>query len=108
MNTKLKTGRHSKNFFSRVSETILLLTMAVSISSQPVDAQVPTDAEFHDSHFHLTNYIQQGISIEDYLAIMGDRVGRSTLFGIPLQQTWSYQNSGDYAPSYYLQSDAPL
>ncbi|WP_455203484.1 amidohydrolase family protein [Kaarinaea lacus] len=66
------------------------------------------DKEFYDAHFHLTNYVQQGISIEDYLAIMGERVGRSTLFGIPLQQTWSYQNSGDFAPTYYLHSDAPL
>ena len=39
---------------------------------------------------------------------MGGRVGRSTLFGIPLQQQWSYANSGDFAPTYYLQSDAPL
>src|SRR5690349_13328598 len=39
---------------------------------------------------------------------MGTRVSRSTLFGIPLQQTWSYQNSGDFAPTYYLQTDAPL
>ena len=39
---------------------------------------------------------------------MGDKVGRSTLFGIPLQQTWSYENSGDFAPTYYLQSDPPL
>jgi predicted TIM-barrel fold metal-dependent hydrolase len=39
---------------------------------------------------------------------MGDKVGRSTVFGIPLQQTWSYENSGDFAPTYYLQSDAPL
>ena len=108
MSTKLKKGRHSRDFFSKALGVILLLTMAVSISSQPAEAQVPTNAEFHDAHFHLTNYIQQGISIEDYLAIMGDRVGRSTLFGIPLQQTWSYQNSGDFAPSYYLQSDAPL
>jgi len=30
------------------------------------------------------------------------------LFGIPLQQEWSYQNSGDFAPTYYLQTDAPL
>ena len=66
------------------------------------------EPDFHDAHFHLTNYIQQGISIEDYLAIMGNRVGRSTLFGIPLQQAWSYQNSGDFAPTYYLHSDAPL
>jgi hypothetical protein len=30
------------------------------------------------------------------------------LFGIPLQQEWSYRNTGDYAPTYYLQTDAPL
>jgi hypothetical protein len=39
---------------------------------------------------------------------MGTRVARSTLFGIPLQQHWSFANSGDFAPTYYLQSDAPL
>jgi hypothetical protein len=64
--------------------------------------------ESNDSHFHLTNYIQEGTDVRDFLKIMGTRVGRSTLFGIPLQQTWSHQNSGDYAPTYYLQSDAPL
>ena len=63
---------------------------------------------FNDSHFHLTNYVQQGTDVHDYLKIMGDKVGRSTLFGIPLQQTWSYENSGDFAPTYYLQSDARL
>src|ERR1051325_335150 len=42
------------------------------------------------------------------LEIMGTRVGRSTLFGIPLQQQWSYANSGDFAPTYYLHTDAPL
>jgi hypothetical protein len=63
---------------------------------------------YNDSHFHLTNYIQQGPGASRYLEIMGDAVGRSTLFGIPLQQTWSYENSGDFAPTYYLQSDAPL
>jgi hypothetical protein len=64
--------------------------------------------QFYDAHFHLTNYIQQGIDVHDFLKIMGNRVGRSTLFGIPLQQQWSYGNSGDFAPTYYLQSDAPL
>lgn len=38
---------------------------------------------------------------------MGDKVSRCALFGIPLQRQWSYQNSGDYGPSYYLQTDAP-
>jgi len=71
-------------------------------------AQVPTSPLFHDAHFHLTNYVQEGTDIRDFLKIMGDRIGRSTIFGIPLQQTWSYQNSGDYGPTYYLSSDAPL
>jgi predicted TIM-barrel fold metal-dependent hydrolase len=64
--------------------------------------------EFNDSHFHLTNYIQQGTNIHEFLKIMGTKAGRVALFGIPLQQEWSYQNSGDYAPTYYLQTDAPL
>jgi hypothetical protein len=62
----------------------------------------------HDAHFHLNNYIQEGTDIRDFLAIMGDKVGRSTLFGLPLQQMWSYANTGDFAPWYYLQTDAPL
>ena len=70
-------------------------------------AQLPADA-FNDAHFHLTNYVQEGIDVRRFLEIMGRRVGRSTLFGIPLQQHWSYANSGDFAPVYYLHSDAPL
>ncbi|MFC4313686.1 amidohydrolase family protein [Steroidobacter flavus] len=64
--------------------------------------------QVNDSHFHLTNYVQEGTDIRDFLKIMGDRVGRVALFGIPLQQTWSYRNSGDFAPTYYLQTDSPL
>jgi predicted TIM-barrel fold metal-dependent hydrolase len=63
---------------------------------------------FNDSHFHLTNYIQEGITASRFLEIMGNKAGRSTLFGIPLQQQWSFQNSGKMAPAYYLQTDAPL
>ena len=62
----------------------------------------------NDSHFHLTNYVQEGTDIHEFVAIMGDKVGRVALFGIPLQQTWSHGNTGDYAPTYYLQTDAPL
>jgi hypothetical protein len=72
-------------------------------------AQTPDRPDqFHDAHFHLTNYIQQGIAASEFLKIMGTRVARSTLFGIPLQQQWSYANSGDFAPTYYLHTDAPL
>lgn len=62
----------------------------------------------NDSHFHLTNYIQEGTDIHDFLRIMGNKVGRVALFGIPLQQQWSYENSGESAPTYYLQTDSPL
>jgi hypothetical protein len=64
--------------------------------------------EFSDSHFHLTNYIQEGPSASDVLKLTGDRVCRSTLFGIPLQQQWAWHISGDIAPTYYLETDAPL
>ncbi len=74
----------------------------------PQGATAASQAEFHDSHFHLTNYIQEGIDIRRYLEIVGTRVGRTALFGIPLQQQWSYGNSGAFAPTYYLHSDAPL
>jgi hypothetical protein len=96
----------------------LLLAPAAAIArdapaktnAQPAGRTEPvsTGYLFDDSHFHLTNYVQKGTDIRKYMEIMGDKIGRSTLFGIPLQQMWSYQNSGDYAPTYYLQSDAPL
>ena len=87
----------------------LTLLMLVFVRARPLGAQGQGAAnEFNDSHFHLTNYIQKGIGVRQFLEIMGTRVSRSTLFGIPLQQQWSYANSGDFAPTYYLQSDAPL
>jgi hypothetical protein len=73
-----------------------------------VQQPASTAPEFNDSHFHLTNYIQEGLTPRRFLEIMGTRVGRSTLFGIPLQQQWSYANSADFAPTYDLHSDAPL
>jgi predicted TIM-barrel fold metal-dependent hydrolase len=81
---------------------------AVLAANAAVGAGAQTVPQFNDSHFHLTNYVQEGTEIRDFLRIMGTRVGRSTLFGIPLQQTWSHANSGSYAPTYYLQTDAPL
>ena len=63
---------------------------------------------FNDSHFHLTNYVQEGPDARDVLKIMEGRVCRSTLFGIPLQQQWSYRLTGDVAPTYYMDTDARL
>jgi len=71
-------------------------------------ASTSTAAEFNDSHTHLTNYIQEGSSLPELLNIMGDRVGRAAVFGVPLQQKWDYFESGARAPYYYLLSDAEL
>src|SRR5436190_10326155 len=84
---------------------VIATGLAASLQAQP---RATPAYQFNDSHFHLTNYVQEGVDIHDFLKIMGDDVGRVALFGIPLQQTWSYENSGDYAPTYYLQTDAPL
>jgi hypothetical protein len=87
----------------------LAIVPLLAVLARPTGATAQGAAdEFNDSHFHLTNYIQQGIDARQFLQIMGTRVRRSTLFGIPLQQMWSHTNSGDFAPTYYLQSDAPL
>src|SRR5262249_11534875 len=81
--------------------TLALLSIAANGQSQ-------SNYLFNDSHFHLTNYVQEGTDIHDFVKIMGDKVGRVALFGIPLQQQWSYRVDGDRAPTYYLNSDAPL
>jgi Amidohydrolase len=91
-----------------LAATMALLAV-LWVQTRPLDARGQTAATgFNDAHFHLTNYVQEGIDAAAFLRIMGTRVGRATLFGIPLQQQWSYANSGDFAPTYYLQSDAPL
>ncbi len=90
----------------------LMLVMLLLLWSKPGFAQSPAPTpgayEVNDSHFHLTNYVQEGTDIHKFLEIMGNKVGRVALFGIPLQQQWSYRNAGDRAPTYYLESDSPL
>ena len=59
---------------------LLIITSGTLI----IKAQSNDKYLFHDAHFHLTNYIQEGIELEFYVdKIMGDSVGRSTVFGLP-------------------------
>ena len=85
----------------------LLLAADATARSQPQPA-TSNDYLFNDTHFHLTNYIQEGVEIHDFLKTMGNKAGRVSLFGIPLQQQWSYRVDADRAPTYYLNTDAPL
>src|SRR5580693_5003747 len=86
---------------------VFVVSFVVGVLSQDRRRQAPV-SEFNDVHLHLTNYIQEGTDIRDFVKLMGAKVGRSALFGIPLQQQWSYRVDGVCAPAYYLQSDAPL
>jgi hypothetical protein len=86
---------------------VFLIFGPVRSAPQSVVPQTST-YEFNDVHLHLTNYVQQGTDIHEFLRIMGNKVGRVAVFGIPLQQQWSYRVDGDRAPTYYLQTDAPL
>mgnify|MGYP001604034466 FL=1 len=70
--------------------------------------QAAEEDEYYDSHTHLTNYVQEGLTARQYLEAVGDRVERSVLFGIPLQMHWSYRVTKDIAPTYYLDSDTAL
>jgi hypothetical protein len=108
-------GRYSKtNGFIRRPIRFILIALSVIFLSgfNSILAQSPDKKDgylFNDAHFHLTNYIQEGTDIHFYLKdIMGDKIGRSTLFGLPLQQQWSYRVTGKFAPVYYLDTDAHL
>jgi len=118
---EIKNPFHLKNYFMKFAPFFYLknihLLCAISLLFSFADTNIYAQSKkqnaadtalFFDSHFHLTNYVQEGISIQKFLSIMGTTTGRSTLFGIPLQQQWSYSNTGDFAPTYYLASDAPL
>src|SRR5262245_66173641 len=71
-------------------------------------ARAQSSYEFNDSHFHLTNNVQDGPEIHDFLNMMGSKARRVALSVIPLQQQWSYRVDGSRAHTYYLNFDALL
>jgi len=90
--------------------TGVVAVAAAALATAGGGAATPPPATYaiDDVHVHLTNYIQEGITARDLLQVMGNQVGRAALFGIPLQQMWSSRVDYDKAPTYYLDSDAPL
>src|SRR5215470_4261238 len=91
---------------------VLLVLVWFLLSGRSLSAQSKLQAsdkvEVKDTHFHLTNYDQQGPDIHTFLNLMDTKVGSVALFAIPLQQEWSYHTSGEFAPTNDLHSDAPL
>ncbi len=71
---------------------VVATLVSILATARPLPAQgggPRTGYDFDDVHFHLTNYVQEGTDIRDFLRLMGTKAGRVALFGIPLQQTWS-------------------
>ena len=91
-----------------MKRTHTILLAAALLNADWLSNAQTTGYEFNDSHFHLTNYIQNGPDIHEFLRMMGNKVGRVAIFGIPLQQQWSYRVSGNNGPPYYLNADTPL
>jgi hypothetical protein len=62
--------------------------------------------EYIDSHFHIANYAMQGVPLKTLIdKYMGDRVVRSVVFPLPLQQKWDRfeHYAGDkMPPNYYM------
>jgi hypothetical protein len=59
-----------------------------------------------DSHFHVANYAMQGVPLKTLVdRYMGDKVARSVVFALPLQQKWDWFEhyaKGRVAPNYYM------
>jgi Amidohydrolase len=110
MQTKNSEGANMRRFSLQRAQWLRFVgPIAVLLLMGVAPACTQTNSyEFNDSHFHLTNNIQEGPTIHDFLNMMGNKAGRVALFGVPLQQQWSYRVDGDRAPTYYLHSDAPL
>jgi hypothetical protein len=62
--------------------------------------------EYIDSHFHIANYAMQGVPLKTLIdKYMGDKVIRSVVFPLPLQQKWDRfeHYAGDkMPPNYYM------
>ena len=67
--------RRGRDLRRRESMIGVALLLACALSG-PLPVFARDSYQFDDSHFHLTNYVQEGISPQAYLKIMGNRVGR--------------------------------
>jgi len=91
-----------------VVSLLFVIAGAYSAIAQKSSSSPSSSVVFDDVHFHLTNYIQKGIKLNEFVKLMGNKVNRAAVFGIPLQQKWDYFVDGERAPDYYLLSDTDL
>ena len=89
------------------------LFLAIAISALvlagcagPQRAAVAPPDQYIDSHFHIANYAMQGVPLKEFIdKYMGDKIARSVVFPLPLEQKWDpYEHyAGDkMPPNYYM------
>src|SRR3954466_10099934 len=93
---------------SKLLVALLACGGGVMVAARGTTDAAPAAPLFNDVHFHLTNYVQEGPTAEQFLRLVGPRVGRIAMVGIPLQQEWSHEVSGASAPTYSPPWRAPL
>lgn len=89
--------------FSAIAVIVLWFTLAGSALGADKIA---------DSHFHNANYAMQGVSLKEIVEkYMGDRIARSAVFPLPLQQKWDrfeHYMGDKMPPNYYMGPKAGL
>ena len=103
-------GRERKP--SEASPEVSAQTVVKVESEEKSEEALMSQGRYHslpmaDVHFHVRNYIQNGITLnESYTILRKAGVKRAAVFGIPLQQRWDMET--DISPSYYLHDDQSL
>lgn len=86
----------------KIRRMLILVPFMVLICAVAVHAA----DEYIDSHFHIANYAMQGVPLKTLIdKYMGDKVVRSVVFPLPLQQKWDRfeHYAGDkMPPNYYM------
>jgi hypothetical protein len=74
-----------RQMIKKIRRMIILVPLMVLICTFAVHAA----DEVIDSHFHIANYAMQGVPLKTLIdRYMGDKVFRSVVFPLPLQQKW--------------------
>jgi hypothetical protein len=99
----MKTNRFKLGYlFIAIAISALVLAGCAG----PQRAAVAPPDQLIDSHFHIANYAMQGVPLKEFIdKYMGDKIARSVVFPLPLEQKWDpYEHyAGDkMPPNYYM------
>jgi hypothetical protein len=86
----------------KINRTLILVLIMVLIFTFAAH----TADRYIDSHFHIANYAMQGVPLKTLIdKYMGDKIIRSVVFPLPLQQKWDrfeHYAADKMPPNYYM------